>query len=137
MGAGLSKRQRNQRIYTRLQSVKRELIRAGVPTLYKGGQLFFNDITNLNGGFNVSYKWIGASNGECAATCVIHIQPPDPVLHAENYGGWCTDKANDGTYEKGVARLKELFGGQIQIAREKNIPIPTWNAARECLEVGG
>ena len=114
MGAGLSKTQRNRRIYTRLQSIKRELIRAGVPTLYKGGQLFLNDIANIGGGFNVSYIWLDASNAEGAAIPQIRIQPPNPILHSEDFGGrWVATK--NGTFEQGIARLKELFKVQPKL----------------------
>jgi hypothetical protein len=108
MGAGLSKAQIDGRIYSRLSSMKRDLQRAGVSVSYRRQQLFLNDVANVGGGFNVSFKVSRASNGETFGAPIITIHPPDPMLEHEVFGGWCTDKQN-GTFDQGVARLKQLF----------------------------
>lgn len=102
MAAGLSRKQRNSRVYNRLKALQYKLELAGVKTVYRRFQLFAETtgLTHTNG-FNVNYKWSSASNGEWFGTARILI---DQDGITEHYG-WM----HENSYDKGVARIVELF----------------------------
>jgi len=100
MGAGLSKKQFNDRVYRRLKKIQRQLIKAGVPTLYENYQLF-PDTTNEKRdlAFNISYARLNASNGETAGIPSIRLQNgANPI-----------EKFDHLNFEKGIARIIEVF----------------------------
>jgi hypothetical protein len=122
MGAGLSQKQITARIYGRLKSVQYELAKVGVNTVYKkatasryaevvwfeGDGITF-PVKHIDGGFNISFNVSHASNGECFGFPGIYF-----VYEGErkNYG-WLKP---DGSFEQGLARIKELFSAK----QEKN-----------------
>lgn len=113
MGAGLSIKARNGRVYRRLKRLQRQLLEAGVNTVYHRYSLSHNDVYSIGGGFNIHYNWSYASNGESAAAPLVTI-PADVIKGVtvdkrETYGGWSTQEGSLGTFEKGIERLKELF----------------------------
>ena len=110
MGAGVPMKIRKTMVYRKLKNIQRRLAKAGVESLYKHYQLCLFDTHNVGGGFNISYHWSFASNGESAATPVITIQPPIALgERCERWGGWCNDTKSLGSFDKGIARLIELF----------------------------
>ena len=113
MAAGVPIKVRNARIYRLLKKFQRELKRAGVETVYHRYSLSHCDAHNIGGGFNIHYNWAFASNGESAATPIVHIIPAIVkgviVEKGETYGDWRTQEGRLGTFEKGIERLIELF----------------------------
>lgn len=111
MGAGISRKQMNARVYNRLKSLQSKLQRMGVTSVYRRYQLFAETtgLTHLNG-FNVKYAWSHASNGEAAGMARILIQQDG---QSELYG-W---QQKDGEYEQGVKRIVELFSRLAPEAR--------------------
>lgn len=109
MGAGMSRKQFNDRVYKLLKRTQRDLLKAGVPVKYEKYQLF-PDMTNdkRDIAFNISYNRLNASNGEVAGIPQIRVQVGAGRI--EKYG-WCTSP--DGDFDKGVARIKELFAKQV------------------------
>jgi hypothetical protein len=91
MGAGVSQKTMNGYYYRRLKKLQRELEVAGVPSVYGRWHLGGN-------GWGVYFNTLRASNGE---TCgMMHVCIDAPL---ERYGkNWDA--------EKGIARIKELFG---------------------------
>ena len=104
MAAGLSRKQRNARVYNRLRAIGWKLERQGVTSAYKRFQLCA-ETTGLDavGGFNIRYTWSFASNGECAGFQVITVHP---YAEASEYYGW---QQPNGTAEQGLNRIVELF----------------------------
>ncbi len=70
MAAGLSPEREYRLMYSRLKSIQRELAQAGVPSTYRGGELFGD-------GFKISYRRLNASNGECALLFEIYVRKAD------------------------------------------------------------
>jgi hypothetical protein len=103
MAAGMSRKQRNSRVYNRLKTLQHTLESSGVHTVYRRLQLFAETtgLTHHNG-FNVHYSWSSASNGESFGSAIVTISQ-DGV---SEYYGW--QQAN-GPYDAGVARIIELF----------------------------
>lgn len=106
MGAGLSTKQINGRIYNRLQTVKRQLERAGVAVIYKDYSLvrYETEHTQKIGGFNISYRISRASNGETAGFAGVLISG---ALQGD---GRYSRMASEGTFEQGIAKVIEIFG---------------------------
>lgn len=115
MGAGMTRKQRNSRVYNRLKSLQYKLEVAGVKTVYRRFQLFAETtgLTHMNG-FNVRFTWSHASNGESAGFMVITI---DNDGMTERYG-WMQA---DGDYDKGVNRIIELFSRMSPVEREQRL----------------
>jgi len=107
MAAGIPQRLLNNRYRYRLQKIRRELIAAGVPTLYKRYQLF-PDTTGRKdeNGFNIRFRTLRASNGETAGLLCVTILIAEGK--DENYGGGNWDS------DKGIARIKELFASEVR-----------------------
>lgn len=104
MAAGLSKKQISSRVYNKLKAVQYKLERAGVPTTYRGGQLFPQTNGMQHGhGFNISASLSRASNGECAIFFNILIAHECESM--EHYG-WLKP---DGNFTQGIERIIELF----------------------------
>lgn len=103
MSAGLS----NKQIYNRLQTIKRQLERAGVTVIYRKRQLvrFEAEGTHKIGGFNISFEVLHARNGECARTPVVYITGTPNHLEGR-YGG---RDFNHGTFEQGLEAVINLF----------------------------
>ena len=98
MSAGLSQKQIYHRVYSRLQGIRRELQRAGVPVAYGNRTLFYNG-EDAHVGFEIGFRVLQASNGEVAGLPFVSISQP----------------ANRETFDhlqfrRGVERVKELFG---------------------------
>src|SRR5271166_1753991 len=104
MGAGLSRKQKNSRVYNRLKAIAWKLERLGVTSRYHRFQLCA-ETTGLDavGGFNIRYNWSSASNGECAGFQVITIFP---YAEASETYGW---QQKNGTAEQGLNRIVDLF----------------------------
>jgi hypothetical protein len=107
MSAGLSTKQINSRIYNRLQTIKRQLSRAGVPSTYHAHQLCrFETVNTPNiGGWNISFRVIRASNGESAGTPSLYIT--NSLQGGFHFGGWDAD--NNGAFADGIKKLIELY----------------------------
>lgn len=111
MGAGLSTKQINSRIYRRLKSIEYDLSKAGVNSIYKRFELVFfegDGITiphsRIDGGFNIKFRISRASNGETAGFPVILT-----VLNGERKTfGW---QEPAGSFEDGIAYIKAHFKG--------------------------
>lgn len=103
MGAGISQKDLRKRLYNALKSQQRELMRAGIPTLYKNLQLY-PDVTNIpipnRIFFSIRYNVLRASNGESAAMRYVTILHPDG---SEQVFG------KDWDANKGIERIKELY----------------------------
>jgi hypothetical protein len=108
MGAGLSKAQFNGRVYRRLKSTQRQLVRAGVPTIYENYQLYpdLTGVEDTGKGFNIGYTRLNASNGETAGIPLILVTINGD---REEYGWW---NSKHGDFNKGIARIIELFAGK-------------------------
>lgn len=109
MGAGLSNKQIQGRVYRRLLAVGRDLHKAGINTIYRRGALVFfegDGITfpynRTDGGFNISYRISRASNGEVFGTPTVFMTYKG---EAKQYGFSDTG----GTFEQGIAFIKENF----------------------------
>lgn len=103
MGAGISSKDWRKRLYNSLKKFQRQLIKAGVPTLYKNLQLF-PDTTGLKDeiAFNITYYSIGpASNGERAARLVVWLQ-----VNAEPIRKWGVDNWNG---SEGIPAIIETY----------------------------
>jgi len=109
MSAGLSTKQINDRIYNRLQTVKRQLERAGVPVHYHKFQLtrFEPENSRAIGGWNISFRIIHASNGEVAGSPQIYIS--GSTQGDFRFGGFLATSASNGSFEDGIKKLIELF----------------------------
>ena len=107
MAAGLSQKQIYSRVYRRLMSLKGQLRKAGVNTLYKNRSLVFFDTADLHidGGFNIKYRVSHASNGECAGFPTVYLAFEGK---RENFGSALFEKS-DGTFDQGLERIKALF----------------------------
>jgi hypothetical protein len=105
MGAGLSTKQINGRIYNRLQTIKRNLERAGVAVVYRNYSLirFEAEGTQKIGGFNISFSVSTASNGKCAPLVYI----TGSLRQNGRWGGW--NNLNHGTFEQGIAAIINTF----------------------------
>jgi hypothetical protein len=103
MAAGLTRKQRKQRVYSRLQRIAYKLQQNGVTVVYKKFQLFAETtgLTHLNG-FNIQYDWSFASNGESAGFLRVTI---DWNGETTVYG-W---QRPAGSAEAGLNRIVELF----------------------------
>ena len=96
MGAGISQKDLNRKIYTRLKKFQRQLARAGVQAKY-----YHQCLTGETpiGFFHLFYRSpLRASNGECAVAVVL-------TIGEERFGGWCTEKYQ--RFETGFERLLE------------------------------
>lgn len=93
MGAGVSQKVINGYYYRSLKRIQRELEAAGVPSVYGRWHLGGN-------GWGIHYNTLRASNGETCGMMYVTIDSP-----RESYGrNWDS--------EKGIARIKQLFGKQ-------------------------
>lgn len=104
MAAGLTKKQINSRIYTRLKRLQHKLLLAGVHCIYQNYQLAA-DVTGLetvHDGFNIRFGVSRASNGEVAGFVYATVYTLDTT---ERYG-WLQPA---GDFDKGIARIVELF----------------------------
>lgn len=112
MAAGLSRKQRNSRVYNALKHLQYKLALVGVPSVYRRFQLCA-ETTGLthNGGFNVSYNWSNASNGECFGMQIITIRN---LEGGAEYYGW---QQPNGDTKAGVTRIVELFSRLAPEAR--------------------
>ena len=106
MSAGLSTKQQYSRIYNRLQALRRELHKVGVGTIYTKRKLVYSTHNDSpDGGFNISYTWTYASNGECAGFAYIYLVRAGVT---ERFG-W---QQPAGSFEQGIAAIKTYFGGK-------------------------
>jgi hypothetical protein len=109
MSAGLSTKQINSRIYNRLQTIKSQLTRAGVPVVYHVQRLGnFVPATGRAVGagcWNISFRVIHASNGETAGAPCIVIQ--NSAQGDFTFGGF--NERNNGSFADGIAKLIELY----------------------------
>jgi hypothetical protein len=92
MGAGISQKDLNRRLYTRVKNLQRQLARAGIASQYKSLTLLGE---TSEGPFQIFYRTLRASNGECAAL-------PVCILGSETFGGSC-----DNTFGRAFERLLE------------------------------
>jgi hypothetical protein len=116
MGAGLSTKQINSRIYNRLQTIKRQLERANVPVAYRHKQLLRFEIENTSriGGWNISYQTIRASNGETAGAPSIYIT--STIQGDFRFGGF-SNQHDTGSFDAGIAKLIELFSEPVTVSK--------------------
>lgn len=107
MGAGLSSKQINSRIYNRLQSIKNQLAKAGVTVVYKNYSLirYEAEHTQKIGGFNISFNVMRASNGEVAGSPSVYI-----TNALEGNGSYSWREKSAGSFEQGISKLIEIFG---------------------------
>ena len=98
MGAGVSQKVMNGYYYRRLKKLQREFAVAGVPSQYIVRQLLSTD-----GNWRIAFNTLRASNGETCGMMHVYLALPDGTM--ESYG-----KHWDA--EKGITRIKELFGKQ-------------------------
>jgi hypothetical protein len=108
MSAGLSRTQRTYHTRKLLKSIQRELSKANVGTIYKRGTpqtsaVLVYEGTGATGGFNISMSWGNMSNGESVGTPRIWLYEPENNF-PKQYAGW-----GEESFEKGIARIKELF----------------------------
>jgi len=106
MSAGLSRTQRTYHTRKLLKSIQRELSKANVGTMYKRGTpqrsaMLVYDDSGVSGGFNVSMSWGNMSNGESVGTPRIWLSFNGET---KQYADW-----GEESFEKGIARIKELF----------------------------
>jgi hypothetical protein len=92
MGAGISQKDLNRKLYTRLKAFQRQLARAGIAAEYKSHSLHGETVL---GPFCVYYRTIRASNGECASAPLVCVGP-------ESFGGFGSVYPS---FEKGFAKL--------------------------------
>ena len=113
MAAGLSRTERTRKAYTHLQGIRRDLLKAGVNTVYvkqtartRGHLVPFNQPEHVDGGFNISLEWSSASNGETFGTVRLYL-----VLRGETkvYSGWGYQAA--GSFSQGLEIVKCEFKG--------------------------
>jgi hypothetical protein len=105
MGARPSQKQINSRIYNRLQTIKRQLQKAGVAVIYKDKSLVRYETTNTEkiGGFNISYRTLHANNGEVAGFPVIYITG---TMSEDGTYGW---QKPQGSFDMGINKIIEAF----------------------------
>jgi hypothetical protein len=121
MAAGLTQRQKASKTYNWLQSLRRDLLKAGVSTVYeratvnrRGKVVFFtgDGITfpksDVDGGFNISLNWGNMSNGESFGTARLYL-----VLRGETkvYTGW--GDTTDGSFSEGLDIVRREFKGVL------------------------
>lgn len=97
MGAGLSTKQFNNRVYKRLQRIKRELENAGVSVKYENYQLC-SATDGKQFSFNISYCRLNASNGETAGLPSVRLQVgANPIERFDHL-----------SFDRGIARIVEV-----------------------------
>jgi hypothetical protein len=102
-GRGATPQEKARYTYNSLKKIQRELTAAGVNAEYvRGGMLKGSDGANT---WDMGYHWGNMSNGESVGTalCVINFNGKK-----ERYSGWGYNA--DGSFEQGVAKVKEMFG---------------------------
>lgn len=100
MGAGIDPRILRKRLYNALKSQQRELLREGIPTVYRNLQLAPDTTGRTDSlAFNIRYNVLRASNGEVAAMRYV------TVIHNGVYEYF----GKDWDAEKGIQRIKELW----------------------------
>jgi hypothetical protein len=114
MSAGLSRTQRTYHTRKLLKSIQRELSKANVGTMYNRGTpqtsaYLVYEGTGHDGGFNISMSWGNMSNGGSVGTPRIRLYEPENNF-PKQYAGW-----GEESFEKGIARIKELFAKQIEV----------------------
>jgi hypothetical protein len=105
MGAGLSQKQINSRIYNRLQTIKRQLEQRGVSVFYGNHSLCRNEVEGSQkiGSFNIRYDISRASNGETAGFPQVYITG---ALRDNGTYGW---QKEAGSFDKGIEKIIEIF----------------------------
>jgi hypothetical protein len=101
MGAGIDPNTLRKRLYNALKSQQRDLIRAGIPTVYRNLQLCPDTTGRTDGlAFNIRYHVLRASNGETAAMRYVTVLDGTGV---NRYFG------KDWDSEKGIELIKQLW----------------------------
>lgn len=101
MGAGLSQAAFDARVRRRLLRMQRELAAVGINTEYSKYQLVYQEPEDgrVSGGFNISYRRINASNGECAGLPSVYISAFG--IESRRYDHL--------EFERGMKRVREIF----------------------------
>ena len=100
MGAGVSQKAMNGYYYRRLKKIQWELERAGVASKYERFQLF----GATGEPWNIQFSTLRASNGE---TCgLMYVTVGENEQYGKNWDA-----------EKGIARIKELYGKPTEVSK--------------------
>ena len=111
MAAGATQAQKTRHTYTTLHRIQHELANAGVPTAYhkanrvERAHLVYIEggaASHVDGGFNISFSWSNASNGETFGWPIVYLVH-EGVTQRFGLG----EKAGD--FEKGIAKIIEVF----------------------------
>lgn len=99
MGAGISQKDLNRKLYTRLKNYQKQLARAGVSSTYSGRRLV-GEIPE--GIFQIYYETIRASNGECCSFPVCCI---------------------GGQYQRGLNGFDHQFNKLLESGKRPPVPV--------------
>ncbi len=98
MGAGISKEQKSRIASRELTKVQKDLEKAGIGVYREKGALIHYENKSDGSGFNISFRWIHASNGECAGWPVVYLGSMNPIAPGKVFSApsWLPDSWEDG-----------------------------------------